>query len=321
MSTLAVVIPAYNAASHLSVALEGAMAQTRRPDEIIVVDDGSTDRTGEVAERYPVTLIRHDRNRGPAAARNTAIANSACDYVAFLDADDYWTPDHCGPLARLLDQDERIVLACARCAHVGDDTAVPPLGLPAGQAIEPLWTLLRANPVVQSAAVVRRSALIAAGAYDEEMRYSEDYDLWLRLASQGRFIGHDRATCLRRIHPHQLSRNSTVHLIQGAWRARAAVATRLREGGAGEARARLDATLLAAWLAEVKEATRSQSLEALRTLGTVRDLVPGAERYATRWFLWRHLLWSLRRLAIRGVDRFPVVGTPLRVAYRRLRAP
>ena len=84
-------IPCYNGEEHIAACIEGVLNQFRKPDEIFVIDDGSTDRTAEIAENYPqVTVIRHEENKGLAAARNSAIAASTGDYVASLDAD-------CGP--------------------------------------------------------------------------------------------------------------------------------------------------------------------------------------------------------------------------------
>ncbi|MBK8574340.1 MAG: glycosyltransferase [Elusimicrobia bacterium] len=91
--TIAVVIPAYNAEAYIAQCLESVRAQTRAPDEIIVIDDGSTDRTGELVEKLAdrAKLIRK-RNGGLAAARNEGFSLTRCRYVAFLDADDYWPP-------------------------------------------------------------------------------------------------------------------------------------------------------------------------------------------------------------------------------------
>jgi teichuronic acid biosynthesis glycosyltransferase TuaG len=95
---ISVVIPAYNAARWLRRAVTSASEQTLRPAEIIIVDDASHDDTYIVAEslaaQHPeIRIFRHDSNRGPAAARNRGIAESRGDYVAFLDADDFWLPE------------------------------------------------------------------------------------------------------------------------------------------------------------------------------------------------------------------------------------
>src|SRR5689334_19281127 len=89
-----VVIPAYNYGRYLGRAIDSALAQTRPVDEIIVVDDGSTDNTREVAESFGERIIYvYQKNKGLSAARNTGIRKATGDWVAFLDADDWWHPD------------------------------------------------------------------------------------------------------------------------------------------------------------------------------------------------------------------------------------
>lgn len=90
---VAVVIPAYNAEAYIAQCMESVWGQTRAPDEIIVINDGSTDRTGEMLENMrPRVKVIHKRNGGLAAARNEGFSVTQCRYVAFLDADDYWPP-------------------------------------------------------------------------------------------------------------------------------------------------------------------------------------------------------------------------------------
>ncbi|MDR5708499.1 MAG: glycosyltransferase family 2 protein, partial [Armatimonadota bacterium] len=93
--TVSLVIPAHNAEAYLREALDSVFAQTRPPDEVIVVDDGSLDRTPEIAASYGdrVRLVRQP-NRGEAAARNTGVRVAQGELIAFLDADDAWLPGY-----------------------------------------------------------------------------------------------------------------------------------------------------------------------------------------------------------------------------------
>ena len=93
MEKVSVYVPCYNAGPYLARVIEGLLAQTLRPDEILIVDDGSRDNSLEIAARYPVTIVRHERNRGLAAARNTAFRNARNELVAALDADCVAQPD------------------------------------------------------------------------------------------------------------------------------------------------------------------------------------------------------------------------------------
>ena len=92
--TVSVIIPAYNADKHVERAIDSALAQTLQPVEILVIDDGSRDRTAEFASRFPspVRLIRQE-NGGPATARNRGAREATGDWLALLDADDWWFPD------------------------------------------------------------------------------------------------------------------------------------------------------------------------------------------------------------------------------------
>ena len=95
---VSVIIPAFNRADTLPRALRSVLGQSLRPAEVIVVDDHSQDATAEVAERWGVRVIRHERNRGAAAARNTAAAAATQPWLAPLDSDDEWLPHHLATL-------------------------------------------------------------------------------------------------------------------------------------------------------------------------------------------------------------------------------
>lgn len=175
----AVVVPAYNASATLKRALDSALAQTRPPDEVIVVDDGSQDgeKVAEIVAGCirPVRLIRQD-NAGPAAARNTGISASSSPWIAFLDADDSWLPDK---MHRQLEggSDAEVGLIHARA---GENREPPPSSLDFGQ----LW---ERNRICTSTVVVRRSAIDQAGTFDVDpmLLGAEDYNLWLRIGKLG----------------------------------------------------------------------------------------------------------------------------------------
>src|SRR4051794_33568080 len=94
VQSVSVIVPVHNGAEFLAEALNSLLAQTRRPDQIIVVDDGSTDGSADVASRFgtEVTLVRQE-NRGPSSARNRGLDLASGSHVGFLDADDLWVPD------------------------------------------------------------------------------------------------------------------------------------------------------------------------------------------------------------------------------------
>ncbi len=162
------------------------LGQTRAVDEVLVVDDGSTDGTPGLVRRYAergVRLVRR-RNGGPSAARNTGLRKATGDWVALLDGDDQWLPEK-------LDR----VVQCAR-AHPEAVAFFSPVLVVDGFEVEercqaPEWVvgtpeLLRGCCIVTaSSAILRRDAAVAAGGFDEAVRVAEDWVFWLRLAERG----------------------------------------------------------------------------------------------------------------------------------------
>ena len=180
--TISVVIPAYNAAAFVSKAIESALAQTLRPLEIIVVDDGSTDDTAAVASHYPVRVIRRP-NGGPGTARNYAAARASGEWLAFLDADDLWLPEKLAKQANFARAERVGIIHCRDRSHW---SAAPDVEL----TFETIW---RKNPIVLSTSLVRRVAFEAVGGFSEDRTLDPvaDYNLWLRIVSAGWAI----ATC------------------------------------------------------------------------------------------------------------------------------
>jgi glycosyltransferase involved in cell wall biosynthesis len=184
--TLAAVIPTYNHASVVVEAVESALAQTRSLDEVIVVDDGSTDDTRERLQMFGarITYI-YQENRGLAAARNTGLRNSNSDWVGFLDADDLWLPEKVQRQIALIERvGDQVGCVHTRFWVVSPEfrvlSPVPPL-----HGSVDLAHLVRRNWVGVLTAVVRRDVAIEAGGFDEELRAVEDWDMWLRLALAG----------------------------------------------------------------------------------------------------------------------------------------
>jgi len=181
--TVAVIIPAYNAARHVSRAIESALAQTVPVAEVIVVDDGSSDNTAEVVRAFPppVRLIQKP-NGGPGSARNLGARETSATWLAFLDADDWWFPDK---LAAQLALATDPAVALVHCLPDHRDETVPPI-LGFGH----LWDR---NWIINSSVLLRRDVFMDLGGFDEarDLISVEDYNLWLRVAAAGWKI----ATC------------------------------------------------------------------------------------------------------------------------------
>ena len=211
---VSVVIPAFNAAPYVSRAIESVLAQTHRAVELIVVDDGSSDATYEVAGRFgsAVACIRQ-ANRGVSSARNRGATDASGDLFAFLDADDEWLPRKLEvQLARLAARPEAIASFTNSVAvdeRTGSERSLP-------YQLEPDMerNLLVKGPLIGNASSVllRRGAFEAVGGFDEELSQSADYDLWLRLAGRGEFDYLPEV--LVRLHVREGSMSSSVPLLE-----------------------------------------------------------------------------------------------------------
>jgi teichuronic acid biosynthesis glycosyltransferase TuaG len=223
--TYSVVIPAYNAEYTIEACLDSVIAQTLTPLEVLIIDDASCDGTEAAARRWEKKLAaagialeyrRLTKNSGPSAARNEGIRAAKGGYIAFLDADDVWAS---GKLA-VVDQFATASRASLLChAYFGEPGLHAGFGVPGYQA-EPLsvYRMLLRSPAQTSCAVVRNDAGLA---FDESMRYCEDYDLWMRIAENSsalRLVGIPLARLSRpQLSAGGLSSN-TLRMRAGEWR-------------------------------------------------------------------------------------------------------
>lgn len=176
--TIACIMPVYNYARYLEEALESVFNQSRVPDEVIVVDDCSTDNPKEICDRYPVKYILHDKNKGLAGARNTGIKASTSDFVFSFDADDILKPDYVKECLKLAE--ENTVVTCALMAFGSENyTAYPETGT--------LDIFLKRN-CIYSNSVFPKSLWKKVGGFDESetMRLGlEDWLFWTECAALG----------------------------------------------------------------------------------------------------------------------------------------
>lgn len=171
--TVSAVIPAYNSEDTVADAIKSVLSQTREIAEVIVVDDGSSDRTAELAASFPKTRVIRRPNGGPGAARNTGIQAASGEWVALLDSDDVWLP-----------QKTEIQLAYI----------TPDAGVIHTDHFDPihfgnLWH--RQTHVSPSGALIRKQALLDVGGFEESRAVIsvEDLNLWLKIAlTDWRFV-------------------------------------------------------------------------------------------------------------------------------------
>ncbi len=217
MPKVSILTPAFNAAKYLSETIDSVLAQTFQDFEMIIVDDGSTDNTREVAQGYAQKhpgKIRYiyQKNAGPAAARNTAIKNSTGEYLALLDSDDLWMPNRLEEGVAVLDAKPEVGLVHAKTIRLVDGKKLAPLKrhLPSlsGRIYRNLITR-RAN-ISCLTVLFRRSCLEKIGLFDEaqECIGVEDRDLWVRLSKFYKVQFINKEVGYYRIIAAGISRNS-----------------------------------------------------------------------------------------------------------------
>lgn len=184
-----VVMPLYNKEREVGRAIESVLAQTCSSFELIVVNDGSTDRGAEVAGAYTDDRIRivHQPNRGECAARNTGIDTAACDLIAFIDADDEWLPTFLETIAGLTEKFPGAgVFATGFLADHGGGWRgrVRARGVPSGpwEGLAPRY--FRGESIIWSSAVaIRKGVFQDVGYFREGVRIGGDLDMWARAAA------------------------------------------------------------------------------------------------------------------------------------------
>jgi glycosyltransferase involved in cell wall biosynthesis len=184
-STVSAIITTYNYARFITGAIESVRRQTQPPDEIIVVDDGSTDATPAlVAAAGPDVHYIYQPNQGAGAARNRGLRASHGELVAFLDADDRWLPDK---LERQLDhlrQYPTVGLVTGSEWQVFESGAAPVrLDRPAVGAACLYPRILVENTIGNpSLTLIRRACFEQVGGFDERLRLGQDWEMWIRIA-------------------------------------------------------------------------------------------------------------------------------------------
>ena len=178
---VSVVIPTYNRAVFLKEALASVLAQTYRPLEVIVVDDGSTDETPRLITRYPVVYHRKAKG-GPASARNRGILFSKGELIAFLDSDDLWLPEKVEKQVAFFERHPQEVAVQPEEIWIKNGRRLFPKAKhrkPNGYFFHRAVKLCVVSP---SGIMLRRKVFEEIGLFDEAFPVCEDYELWLRLA-------------------------------------------------------------------------------------------------------------------------------------------
>lgn len=221
--TISAVIPAFNSADFIADAVGSIRDQARPVDEIIVVDDGSTDDTAKIVQHLGDEIrYLYQANAGPSAARNRGIEAARGSLIAFLDADDQWTKTKIEQQLAVMEQNPAIALVAGDMAEIDsqDHTIVPSVldkhdllasfkdlhGSPIPNA---LALLLKTNFIPTGTVLVRRTTIEEAGGFNTEIRYGEDLGLWAMISARHPITCLPEVLMLRRQHGRNVTRDTT----------------------------------------------------------------------------------------------------------------
>jgi len=188
---LSVIIPVFNGERFIGAALRSVFAQTRAPDEIVVVDDGSTDATAQVVARFEGLTLLQQSNQGTGAARNRGLAAASGELLAFLDADDLWLPDKLARQERVLATEPRVDMVLGRVQQFRCDER--------GHDAEPVGPPMPGY--LPTAVLVRRAACTRIGPFDTARDVPEVASWFLRVKELGLEVRVlDEVLAQRRLH-------------------------------------------------------------------------------------------------------------------------
>jgi glycosyltransferase involved in cell wall biosynthesis len=193
MPKVSIVIPVYNGEAYLHDTLESVFAQTFRDYEVLCVNDGSSDGSAAMLERYGERVrVMHQENAGQSAARNTGVALAKGQYIAFLDQDYRWYPSKLEQQVATLEAAPDVVLVHCNYDRVDHEGHLLRSGAAlverASALASPLGLLIEEALIFPSAMLVRRDTFQRIGGFDPELRGFEDFDLIARLKPEGRFV-------------------------------------------------------------------------------------------------------------------------------------
>lgn len=194
---VSIIIPSYKTADLIAACLDSVFAQTYTDFEAVVVNDGSPD-TPELEKvlapyRDRIVYIKQENKRA-AGARNNGICHARGEFVAFLDSDDTWLPEHLASQMKLFSENPALDLAYSNALLVGDPSREIPFMEKCPSQGEATFDALIVErcQIPISTVVARKEALTNAGLFDEKLPRCDDYDLWVRTAFSGSKIGYSR---------------------------------------------------------------------------------------------------------------------------------
>ena len=203
---VSICIPTYNRKNYLRETIDSILAQTYKDYEIVIVDDGSTDGTEEMIKKLAFPITYHwQENSGDACARNKLIELAQGQYISFIDSDDLLLPDSIERMVKTLEAEKVDVIVYGSYFRIDENGRI--YGkcrrkLRSGNITKYLFQTILAH---SCGSMLPRRILKASGAFDTSLKVCSDYDMWLQLSTQYRFVALSKPTFKRRRHPDNLS--------------------------------------------------------------------------------------------------------------------
>lgn len=184
---VSVVIPTYNRAHLVGRAIGSVLDQTYQDFELIIVDDGSTDNTEEVVKRFDdkrIKYIKHAKNKGGSAARNTGIKEAKGEYVAFLDSDDEWLPEKLKAEINILENGKKFIICSTGYNFIDQRNKIISYSKIKSKVISQK-VVLSAKCITTNDFTAIKEKVIEVNGFDEKLPARQDWDLWIRITSLG----------------------------------------------------------------------------------------------------------------------------------------
>jgi len=195
---VSVIIPTYNRSALLRKAIDSVLSQTHVNLELVIVDDGSDDDTGDLIGRYiqqstARIVAVHQENKGPAAARNLGIVASCAEYIAFLDSDDWLHPDKISRQLTLMEGDDNCLISHTQEIWYRNGKVLNQKNKHRKESGFIFHRCLDLCAVSMSTVMLKRELIEQVGMFDEDLPCCEDYDYWLRVSAQFPFLFADES--------------------------------------------------------------------------------------------------------------------------------
>ncbi len=210
MPLISVIIPVYNGEKTIRETIESVLNQTFREFELLVINDGSQDRTLEIVESIQDSRLKvfSYPNAGQSTSRNRGIELATGEYISFIDADDLWTPDKLEAQVKVLQENPQAAVAYSWTNWIDESSQLVGKGSHITEKGKVFAKLLLNDFVANgSNSLIRRQVLTEVGGFDASVTPAEDWDMWLRIAAHYEFVAVPSSQVLYRITPNSASFN------------------------------------------------------------------------------------------------------------------